>query len=228
MKNKYLGIVYVVLCVGALAGGGFAIWHVTHQNGPSKASDSSADAGQASSDSSTSQLNVTQTQPSTSASDLGQLGGTNGQNLTGQGNTSDGSATNGSSSSGASWPDPSTFTQYDKYKTSQQALFGDVVTGTGTALAAGHKAAVYYKGFLTNGTVFDQSRPDSSGNLQPFVFTEGAHQVISGWEQALAGMKVGGARLLIVPPAAGYGSTAQNGIPANSVLVFEVQLLQVQ
>ena len=124
--------------------------------------------------------------------------------------------------------DPTTFAQYDKYKADKSASFADVQVGTGTALTVDHKAAVFYRGWLTNGTKFDESRPGSDGKLVPFVFTLGSHQVIPGWEQALAGMKVGSVRLLVVPPAVGYGATAQNGIPANSVLIFQVQLADVQ
>lgn len=124
--------------------------------------------------------------------------------------------------------DPTSFAQYDKYKNDTGGLFADVAPGTGTALTAGKKAAVYYRGWLTNGMKFDESRPGSDGKLTPFIFTLGDHKVITGWEQALTGMKVGGVRLVIVPPAVGYGATAQNGIPANSVLVFQVQLAEVQ
>jgi peptidylprolyl isomerase len=124
--------------------------------------------------------------------------------------------------------DPSTFGQYEKYKDNGTALFGDLQVGTGTELGANMKAAVFYKGWLTNGTLFDQSQKDDKGNLQPFVFTEGAHEVIPGWEQALAGMKVGGVRLVIVPPGAGYGAQGQGAIPPNSVLIFQVQLAAVQ
>ena len=152
------------------------------------------------------------------AADLGQLG--DGTNQTGNG---------GSDNSSQKSPfDPSTFAQYDKYKDDQNGLFADVQKGTGTELASGMKAAVYYKGWLTNGTLFDQSQTDDKGQLQPFVFTLGAHQVIPGWEEALVGMKVGGVRLVIVPPAAGYGDQAQGSIPANSVLIFQVQLAAAQ
>lgn len=124
--------------------------------------------------------------------------------------------------------DPATFGQYDKYKNDDQALFAEIQAGTGAELTADKRAAVLYKGWLTNGQLFDASRPDSSGKLQAFDFTLGAHQVISGWEQGLAGMKVGGTRLLIVPPSVGYGASGQGPIPGNSVLVFQVQLLAVQ
>ena len=124
--------------------------------------------------------------------------------------------------------DPSKFAEYDKYKTEQSALFGDVQVGTGATLEPTKKAVVFYRGWLTNGTKFDESRLGSDGKLTPFIFTLGAGQVIPGWEQALAGMKVGGVRLVIVPPAAGYGAKGTSGIPPNSVLVFQVQLSDVQ
>ena len=141
-------------------------------------------------------------------------------------NQSQSGAANGS---GQSNPfDPTTFAQYSKYQNDKGGLFADVQPGTGAALVAGKKAAVFYRGWLTNGTKFDESRVGADGKLTPFVFTLGKHEVITGWEQALEGMKVGGVRLVIVPPAVGYGATAQNGIPANSVLVFQVQLAEVQ
>lgn len=145
------------------------------------------------------------------------------------GQTGSNSNTSNSGSANQTNPfDPTTFAQYDKYKNDKGGLFADVQPGTGTALVAGKRAAVYYRGWLTNGTKFDESRPGSDGKLTPFVFTLGKHEVITGWEQALEGMKVGGVRLVIVPPAVGYGATAQSGIPANSVLVFQVQLADVQ
>ena len=133
-----------------------------------------------------------------------------------------------SQSSAASLLDPSTFAKYDQYKDSASALYVDLQTGTGDELTAGKQAAVYYKGWLTNGTVFDQSQKGSDGNLQAFSFTLGQHQVIEGWEQGMAGMKVGSVRLLIVPPAVGYGASGQGPIPGNSVLVFQVQLAAVK
>ena len=139
------------------------------------------------------------------------------------------SQSSGSSGSGQTNPfDPTSFAQYSKYQNDKGGLFADVQVGTGTALVAGKKAAVYYRGWLTSGTKFDESRPGADGKLAPFIFTLGKHEVITGWEQALEGMKIGGVRLIIVPPAVGYGASAQNGIPANSVLVFQVQLADVQ
>jgi len=146
----------------------------------------------------------------------------------GQNSQSSSPASQSSGSSASQAFDPSTFKQYDKYKDSQSGLFGDVQVGDGATLSSGQKAAVYYKGWLTDGTLFDQSKTGSDGKLQPFVFTLGDHQVIPGWEEAISGMKVGGTRLMIIPPAVGYGAQGQGTIPGNAVLVFEVQLLAVQ
>lgn len=157
------------------------------------------------------------------------------QNSGQQGTSVQGTTRSNSSSSNTSNStptiDPSTFAQYDQYKDPQKyqhVLFADVKVGTGATAGANQKAAVYYKGWLTNGQMFDQSRTGSDGKLTPFIFTLGAHQVITGWEEGVLGMKVGGTRLLVVPPAAGYGAAGQGSIPGNSVLVFEVQLLDVQ
>jgi FKBP-type peptidyl-prolyl cis-trans isomerase len=124
--------------------------------------------------------------------------------------------------------DPSSFSKYDQYKDNTTALYADIQVGTGDELTVNKKAAVVYKGWLTNGQLFDASKPDDKGQLQPFVFTLGAQQVIPGWEQSMAGMKVGGVRFLIIPPSVGYGASGQGSIPPNSVLVFQVQLLAVQ
>lgn len=142
-----------------------------------------------------------------------------------------GQSANGGSSNGAAASnpfDPATFKQYDKYLNDKSPLFGDPQVGDGATLEAGKKAVVYYRGWLTNGTLFDQSRADSTGKMQPFSFTVGSHQVISGWEQGLLGMKVNGVRLLIVPPSVGYGASGQGSIPPNSLLVFQVQLVAVE
>lgn len=119
---------------------------------------------------------------------------------------------------------PSEFGVYDKYKSNQTGLMAEISPGTGTEAVAGKKLSVNYRGWLTNGQVFDQN----IDTAKPFTFTLGAGSVISGWEQTIAGMKVGGERLLIIPPAAGYGSIAQGPIPANSVLIFDVKLLKVE
>ena len=97
----------------------------------------------------------------------------------------------------------------------------DLVAGTGKTPAKGDTITVQYTGWLTNGTQFDSSR--SRG--QPATFQIGVGAVIAGWDEGVITMKVGGKRKLIVPPDLGYGNQAQGAIPANSTLVFEVELL---
>ena len=124
--------------------------------------------------------------------------------------------------------DPTSFSQYEKYASSPNTVFGDLSIGNGNEVKAGSKIAISYRGWLTSGKLFDQSKIDSNNNPVPFLFTEGGHEVISGMEEGIFGMKVGGRRLIIIPPAFGYGSSAQVNIPANSTLVFEVTLLAAQ
>jgi FKBP-type peptidyl-prolyl cis-trans isomerase len=100
----------------------------------------------------------------------------------------------------------------------------DVEVGTGSEVLAGKAVTVHYTGWLTNGTKFDSSKDRG----QPFTFKLGAGQVIKGWEQGVAGMKVGGKRKLTIPPSLGYGANgAGDVIPPNATLVFEVELLGV-
>lgn len=105
-----------------------------------------------------------------------------------------------------------------------QLLISDLVVGTGTEAVAGKHIVVNYKGTLMDGTIFDSSY--SRG--VPFDFDLGAGQVIAGWEQGFAGMKVGGKRKLIIPADLAYGERAIGPIPANSTLIFEVELLEVK
>jgi hypothetical protein len=101
---------------------------------------------------------------------------------------------------------------------------GTTQIGTGDSPATdGQTLEVDYTGYLTNGTVFDSTEP---ANGTPLDFTLGEGQVIAGWDQGLVGMDVGETRTLIIPPSLGYGSTAQNNIPANSTLIFTVTLDQ--
>ena len=101
----------------------------------------------------------------------------------------------------------------------------DLKVGTGTVAAAGKNVSVHYTGWLTNGTKFDSSKDHG----QPFTFQLGSGQVIKGWDQGVAGMKVGGVRKLTIPPSLGYGANGAGGglIPPNATLVFEVELLGV-
>ena len=100
----------------------------------------------------------------------------------------------------------------------------DEVVGTGAEAVAGKNVTVNYVGTLTNGTKFDSSFDRN----QPFSFQLGGGQVIKGWDQGVVGMKVGGKRKLVIPPALGYGDQANSSIPANSTLIFEVTLVSVQ
>ena len=96
--------------------------------------------------------------------------------------------------------------------------------GTGEIAETGKRVSVHYEGRLVDGEVFDASRPRG----QAFSFTIGAGQVIGGWEQGVAGMKVGETRRLTIPPELGYGEAGAGGvIPPNATLVFEIELLDV-
>ncbi len=100
----------------------------------------------------------------------------------------------------------------------------ELKAGTGAEATSGKRVTVHYVGTLTNGTKFDSSRDRGKG----FTFQLGAGQVIKGWDQGVAGMKVGGMRKLTIPPALAYGERGFPGaIPPNSTLVFEVELLSV-
>jgi len=98
----------------------------------------------------------------------------------------------------------------------------DEVVGTGAAAEPGDVLTVNYTGKLDNGTVFD-----TSVGKAPFQFTLGEAQVIPGWDQGLVGMKVGGKRILIVPPDLAYGPQGDGPIPPNATLTFEIDLLGV-
>lgn len=109
-------------------------------------------------------------------------------------------------------------------KTIKELVREDLKVGSGTEAKAGNKVTVHYTGWLTNNTKFDSSKDRG----QPFTFQLGSGSVIAGWEKGVAGMKVGGVRKLTIPPDMGYGSRGVGSIPPNSVLVFEVELLDVK
>jgi len=100
----------------------------------------------------------------------------------------------------------------------------DVTVGEGEAVKAGDTVSVHYIGTLPDGTEFDNSKKKG----QPFQFTVGAGRVIKGWDQGLVGMKVGGQRILVIPPQLAYGSQQAGPIPPNSTLVFSIELLQIK
>lgn len=100
----------------------------------------------------------------------------------------------------------------------------DTVVGTGEEAVVGKLITVNYVGTLENGQKFDSSIDRG----QPFQFVLGQGRVIQGWEQGFVGMKVGGSRRLIIPSTLGYGANQVGPIPANSTLIFDVQLLGVE
>jgi FKBP-type peptidyl-prolyl cis-trans isomerase FkpA len=108
----------------------------------------------------------------------------------------------------------------------------DTVVGTGNEAVAGRRVTVHYTGWL-----YDASRPDHKGNKfdssrdrnDPFAFKLGAGEVIRGWDEGVAGMKVGGRRTLTIPSEYGYGARGAGGaIPPNATLLFDVELLDVR
>ncbi len=106
-----------------------------------------------------------------------------------------------------------------------QLIIEDEAVGGGDEAKAGDTVTVHYRGTLTDGTVFDASRNHGDTG---FTFTLGAGQVIKGWDQGVAGMKVGGKRKLTIPSNLAYGNRAVGGvIPADATLIFEVELIEV-
>ena len=108
----------------------------------------------------------------------------------------------------------------------------DTKQGTGTEAVSGKPVVVHYTGWL-----YDASKPDKKGSKfdssrdrqVPFGFFLGAGKVIKGWDEGVVGMKVGGPRTLIIPPGLAYGDRAVGGvIPANSTLIFDVELIEVK
>jgi FKBP-type peptidyl-prolyl cis-trans isomerase FkpA len=116
-----------------------------------------------------------------------------------------------------------------KVTTPSGLQYTDTTVGKGDVAKAGDQVSVHYTGWLqkpdgSKGQKFDSSKDRG----QPFQFPLGGGQVIKGWEEGVQGMKVGGVRELIIPPALGYGERGAGGvIPPNATLVFEVELLGV-
>jgi FKBP-type peptidyl-prolyl cis-trans isomerase len=108
----------------------------------------------------------------------------------------------------------------------------DITPGSGVEATKGKTVRVHYTGWL-----YDKGAPDQRGTKfdsskdrnEPFDFTLGAQEVIQGWDEGVAGMKVGGTRILTIPPSMGYGANGASGvIPPNATLIFEVELLDVR
>ncbi len=110
-------------------------------------------------------------------------------------------------------------------KTASGLEYWDIKVGTGAVAQPGHQVKVDYTGWLTNGKKFDSS----VGTGHPFDFLLGGGQVIKGWDEGVAGMKVGGKRQLRIPPDLAYGAKGAAGvIPPNATLIFDVQLIDVK
>lgn len=121
--------------------------------------------------------------------------------------------------------DPKLMDDTGAVKTASGLKYVDQSVGSGKVAESGHMVSVHYTGWLTDGKKFDSSRDRD----KPFQFPLGMGRVIKGWDEGVAGMKVGGKRKLIIPPELGYGAAGAGGaIPPNATLVFEVELLDVQ
>ena len=108
-------------------------------------------------------------------------------------------------------------------KTASGVSYWEIKVGTGATAMKGQTVSVHYTGWFTDGKKFD-----SSVGGKPLPFKIGAHEVIVGWEEGVAGMKVGGKRQLKIPPELGYGSRGYPGaIPPNATLIFDVELISI-
>ncbi len=112
----------------------------------------------------------------------------------------------------------------EKKTTKSGVVYETLQEGTGPEIQSGQRAVINYEGKLENGNIFDSTRNKNPGN---FKVGKGG-EVIKGWNEAIPGMKVGEKRRLTIPPKAGYGSRSQSKIPANSTLIFEVELMEIR
>ena len=106
-------------------------------------------------------------------------------------------------------------------KTATGLYYRDIAAGSGATVVSGQNLVVRYTGWLINGTQFD-------ANQAGFAVKIGTGAVITGWDQGIIGMKVGGTRQLIIPPALAYGATANGSIPGYSILVFNITVISAQ
>ena len=113
----------------------------------------------------------------------------------------------------------------DDKNMNSELIIEDIIVGQGAEAVKHSIITVNYTGWLEDGTKFDSSL---NPGRTPFRFTVGAGQVIKGWDEGLMGMKVGGKRKLTIPPELGYGSRDNGPIPANSTLIFEIDLLGIE
>ena len=114
-------------------------------------------------------------------------------------------------------------------ETTSGLKYVDTTVGTGALATAGHKVSVHYTGWLDQNGSKGKKFDSSVDRGKPFSFALGGGQVIKGWDEGVAGMKVGGKRTLTIPPELGYGSRGAGAvIPANATLIFDVELLGVE
>jgi FKBP-type peptidyl-prolyl cis-trans isomerase FkpA len=113
--------------------------------------------------------------------------------------------------------------------TASGLIYEDKVVGSGDEAKAGHEVSVHYTGWLLFGGERGRKFDSSKDRNEPFGFPLGAGHVIKGWDEGVQGMKVGGMRVLTIPPGLGYGARGAGGvIPPNATLIFEVELLAVE
>ena len=116
----------------------------------------------------------------------------------------------------------------DMITTASGLQYEDTTPGTGEEAKAGQQVSVHYTGWLYNNGVKGAKFDSSKDRNDPFEFGLGGGQVIRGWDEGVQGMKVGGTRVLVIPPQLGYGARGAGGvIPPNATLMFEVELLKV-
>ena len=130
----------------------------------------------------------------------------------------------------ATLPAPSAFAQGSKTMTTDSGLkITDTLAGTGASPKTGQTCVMHYTGWLYENGQKGKKFDSSLDRGQPFPFKIGVGQVIRGWDEGVASMKVGGKRTLIIPPQLGYGARGAGGvIPPNATLLFEVELLEVR
>ena len=109
-------------------------------------------------------------------------------------------------------------------KTPAGIYIRDLSPGIGEPVGPGQQVAIHYQGNLADGQPFDANGPTDP----PYVFQLGAAEVVPGFEEGVRGMRVGGRRQVIIPPALGYGAQANGPIPANSILVFTIELVSAK